>query len=70
MKLSELVANATSALEKYGDREVFIDVEARTFDCHYVNAKFADMSMGDDTYKENPDYLDEPVLGAFIISTQ
>ncbi len=34
MMLSELVNNSKSALEKYGDREVLVDVEARTFNYH------------------------------------
>lgn len=66
MKLSELTKICNDKLEKYGDRIVF--TEARKFDCHLVDIKYAGMTMSDEDYKDDPSMLDHDTpLGSFLI---
>lgn len=57
MKLSELITKAQAIKDKYGDREVLVDTEAATFDCHLVSIDAVSMPLGDESYKESPSLL-------------
>lgn len=67
MKLSELIADANKILEKYGDRDVVIDTEAMTYNCHFVDITRIGMQFRDSTYKEHPDLLTENPYNIVII---
>ena len=68
MKLQELKLAVDNAIEKYGDRDVTVDVEARKFDYHLAEVKYANMMLSDDDYTESPELLDDESLNMFVIS--
>lgn len=65
MKLSKLIQSAQVIMDKYGDREVLVDTEAATFDCHMVEVKAVTMPLRDESYKEDPKLLES--FGTAII---
>jgi hypothetical protein len=67
MQLSELAKICNEAIEKYGDRRVVVDVEARHFEYHYADLDGAGMTMTADTYKDEPELLEDPQLGLFLV---
>lgn len=67
MMLSELVKICSDKLEKYGDREVLVDVEARSFNYHLVEISHAGMAVSKEDYVADPSLIADPILGMFII---
>lgn len=70
MMLSELVKKAQDSLAKHGDRVVMVDVEARTFEYHMAEVKRSGMALSDEDYAEDPELLEEPHLGWFILELE
>ena len=68
MKLSELTEICKDSLEKYGDRDVLVDVEARHFEYHLARINGAGMTLCADDYKDDPELLDCTQLGLFLIN--
>ena len=70
MKLSELAKIWNEQLEKYGDRDVVVDVDARTFNYYLAEIVYAGMCLSDEDYTNEPYLLSNPATDMFIIGLE